>query len=80
MTPRLRARRHCVGIQHPPAEHPDPGVADRAAVPAVLTGSKHGAGTAHSVAAAGNFVYVPLPANTDYPNCSKGCVAVFSAQ
>jgi len=49
-------------------------------VPAVLTGSKHGAGTAHSVAAAGNFVYVPLPANTDYPNCSKGCVAVFSAQ
>jgi len=49
-------------------------------VPAVLTGTKHGAGTVHSVAAAGSNVYVPLPANTSYPNCSTGCVAVFSAQ
>jgi hypothetical protein len=55
------------------------------AVPAVPGDSHkvagaHGAGTAHSIAAAGNFVYVPLPANTSYPNCSTGCVAVFSAQ
>jgi len=51
------------------------------AVPAVLTGAgAHGAGTAHSIAAAGNFVYVPLPANTSYPNCATGCIAVFSAQ
>ena len=49
-------------------------------VPAVLAGAKHGAGTVHSVAAAGNFVYVPLPANLAYPNCATGCVAVFSAQ
>jgi hypothetical protein len=49
-------------------------------VPAVLTGAKHGAGTAHSVAAAGKFVYVPLPANNDYPGCATGCVAVFSAK
>jgi hypothetical protein len=49
-------------------------------IPAVLTGAKHGAGTAHSVAAAGKFVYVPLPANTAYPGCGTGCIAVFSAQ
>jgi hypothetical protein len=54
-------------------------------VPAVLTGAgKHGAGTVHSVAASSltnsNHVYVPLPANTAYPNCTKGCVAVFSTQ
>ena len=49
-------------------------------VPAVLTGATHGAGTAHSIAAGGAFVYVPLPANTSYPNCATGCVAVFSAQ
>ena len=50
-------------------------------VPAVPTApGKHGAGTVHSIAAAGNFVYVPMPANTSYPNCATGCVAVFSAQ
>ena len=39
-------------------------------------------GTVHSVAASAfnNHVYVPLPANTAYPNCAQGCVAVFSAQ
>jgi hypothetical protein len=49
-------------------------------VPAVTTGAnKHGAGTVHSVAAsaANNHVYVPLPANTSYPNCAQGCIAVF---
>jgi hypothetical protein len=42
----------------------------------------HGAGTVHSIAAsaANNQVYVPLPANTSYPNCAQGCIAVFSAQ
>ena len=42
----------------------------------------HGAGTVHSVAASAlnNHVYVPLPANTSYPNCAQGCIAVFSAQ
>jgi len=49
----------------------------------------HGSGTAHSIAACGqtpngpcstNKVYVALPANTSYPNCAQGCVAVFSAQ
>ena len=42
----------------------------------------HSAGTAHSIAvsSASNQVYVPLPANTAYPNCVQGCVAVFSAQ
>jgi hypothetical protein len=59
-------------------------------VPAVTTGpNKHGAGTAHSIAAsaANNHVYVPLPANSNYtappagtPACVQGCVAVFSAQ
>jgi hypothetical protein len=36
----------------------------------------------HSIAAsaANNHVYVPLPANTSYPNCVQGCIAVFSAQ
>jgi hypothetical protein len=49
-------------------------------VPAV-TGA-HGAGTVHSVAvsAANNHVYVPLPANTSYPDCVQGCIAVFSVQ
>jgi hypothetical protein len=39
----------------------------------------HSAGTVHSVAAsaANNQVYVPLPANTSYPNCTQGCIAVF---
>jgi hypothetical protein len=48
-------------------------------VPAVTTGpNKHGAGTVHSVAAsaANNHVYLPLPANTSYPNCAQGCIAV----
>jgi hypothetical protein len=42
----------------------------------------HSAGTVHSIAAssANNHVYVPLPANTSYPNCAQGCIAVFSAQ
>lgn len=42
----------------------------------------HSAGTVHSIAASSvtNQVYVPLPANTAYPNCVQGCVAVFSAQ
>jgi hypothetical protein len=42
----------------------------------------HSSGTVHSIAAssANNQVYVPLPANTAYPNCVQGCVAVFSAQ
>ena len=49
-------------------------------VPAVA--GVHGAGTVHSIAAsaANNHVYVPLPANTLYSNCVKGCIAVFSAQ
>jgi hypothetical protein len=49
-------------------------------VPAVA--GAHGAGTVHSVAvsAANNHVYVPLPANTSYPDCVQGCIAVFSAQ
>jgi hypothetical protein len=40
----------------------------------------HAAGTVHSIAAsaANNQVYVPLPANTSYPNCTQGCIAVFS--
>jgi CHRD domain-containing protein len=49
-------------------------------VPAVTTGAnRHGAGTVHSIAAsaANNHVYVPLPANTSYPNCTQGCIAVF---
>jgi len=39
----------------------------------------HSAGTVHSIAAsaANNHVYVPLPANTSYPNCAQGCIAVF---
>ena len=39
----------------------------------------HSAGTVHSIAASAtdNQVYVPLPANTSYPNCAQGCVAVF---
>jgi hypothetical protein len=46
----------------------------------------HSSGTVHSVAAcsmtpngpcATNKVYVPLPANTAYPNCLQGCIAVF---
>jgi hypothetical protein len=42
----------------------------------------HSAGTVHSIAAsaANNHVYVALPANTSYPNCVQGCVAVFGVQ
>jgi hypothetical protein len=42
----------------------------------------HSAGTVHSItaSAANNHVYVPLPANTSYPNCVQGCIAVFSVQ
>ena len=52
-------------------------------VPAVPSGAgKHSAGTVHSVAASAinNHVYVALPANTSYPNCVQGCIAVFGAQ
>jgi hypothetical protein len=42
----------------------------------------HSSGTVHSVAASAlnNHVYVPLPANTAYPNCLQGCIGVYSAQ
>ena len=48
----------------------------------------HSAGTVHSVAAVAasasngnlNKFYIPLPANTAYPNCVQGCVAVYSFQ
>jgi len=42
----------------------------------------HSAGTVHSITASAgnNHVYVALPANTSYPNCAQGCIAVFSAQ
>jgi len=48
---------------------------------AAVTGV-HGAGTVHSVAAsaASNHIYVPLPANTAYPNCAQGCIGVFASQ
>jgi len=52
-------------------------------VPAVTTGANtHGAGTVHSIAASAtnNHVYVPLPANSSYPNCTQGCIAVFGMQ
>ena len=41
----------------------------------------HPSGTAHSVAADlhNNHVFVPLPANNAFPDCLKGCVAVFGA-
>jgi len=46
-------------------------------VPAVP--GKHPAGTAHSVAAnaANNHVFVPLAANNAFPECLKGCIAVY---
>jgi len=45
----------------------------------VPAGPGHPAGTAHSVAvnAANNFVFVPLPANTAFPDCLTGCIALF---
>src|SRR5205814_752434 len=41
--------------------------------------SVHPAGTAHSVAvdAKNNHIFVPLAANNVYPNCLKGCIAVY---
>jgi hypothetical protein len=49
-------------------------------VPAVP--SVHSEGSVHAIAASpvNNHIYVPLPANTSYPDCTQGCVAVFSAQ
>ncbi len=46
-------------------------------VPAVP--GQHPAGTAHSVAAnaANNHVFVPLAANNAFPECLKGCIAVY---
>ena len=49
---------------------------------AAVPGPKgHPAGTAHSVAADphNNHVLIPLPANNAFPDCLKGCVAVFGA-
>ena len=51
-------------------------------VPAVSTGplaGQHPAATAHSVAAdaSNNQIYVPLGANTAFPHCLTGCIAVF---
>ncbi len=50
-------------------------------VAAVPGPTGHPAGTAHSVAADlhNNHVFVPLPANNAFPDCLKGCVAVFGA-
>ena len=52
-------------------------------VPAVGTGNnstQHPAGTAHSVAANAdnNYVFVPLAANTAFPDCLTGCIAVYA--
>jgi hypothetical protein len=48
-------------------------------VPAVTGANPHPAGTAHSVAAnaGNNHVFVPLAANSVFPGCLKGCIAVF---
>jgi hypothetical protein len=50
-------------------------------VPAVVAPAPkpHPAGTAHSVAAnaGNNHVFVPLAANNAFPDCLKGCIAVF---
>jgi hypothetical protein len=50
-------------------------------VPAVLAPAPnpHPAGTAHSVAADAetNHMFVPLAANTVFPDCLKGCIAVY---
>src|SRR5260370_20741481 len=45
----------------------------------VPAGTRHPAGTAHSVAvnAGNNRVFVPLAANNAFPNCLTGCIAVF---
>ena len=51
-------------------------------VPAVPASqpNPHPAGTAHSVAvnARNNHVFVPLAANNAFPDCLKGCIAVFA--
>jgi hypothetical protein len=51
-------------------------------VPAVVAPAPnpHPAGTAHSVAAnaGNNHVFVPLAANNAFPDCLKGCIAVFA--
>jgi len=51
-------------------------------VPAVPASQPHPhpAGTAHSVAAnaQNNHVFVPLAANNAFPDCLKGCIAVFA--
>jgi len=51
-------------------------------VPGVPTSqpNPHPAGTAHSVAAnaQNNHVFVPLAANNAFPDCLKGCIAVFA--
>jgi hypothetical protein len=46
----------------------------------VPAGTGHPSGTAHSVAvnADNNYVFVPLGANNAFPDCSTGCIAVFS--
>jgi hypothetical protein len=50
-------------------------------VPAVTTPVEraHPAGTAHSVAADSetNHVFVPIAANNAFPNCLKGCIAIY---
>jgi hypothetical protein len=45
----------------------------------VPAGPGHPAATAHSVAAdaSSNQIYVPLGANTAFPDCLTGCIAVF---
>ncbi len=54
-------------------------------VPAVTSSTavagKHPAGTAHSVAADAhtNHVFVPLAANNVFPECLKGCIAVYGS-
>jgi hypothetical protein len=51
-------------------------------VPAVAASqpNPHPAGTAHSVAAnaSNNHVFLPLAANNAFPDCLKGCIAVFA--
>jgi hypothetical protein len=49
------------------------------AVSASTPGQSHPAGTAHSVAADAetNHVFVPIAANNAFPNCLKGCIAVY---
>jgi hypothetical protein len=43
------------------------------AVPGVRSGSTH------SIAASFDHLYVALPANTSYPNCVQGCIAVYTS-